>query len=53
VLAKILESTDKIIISIGHVISGHTLKHLAAAGAGYWILRMLQKRTVVNGAYTS
>jgi hypothetical protein len=53
VLAKILESTDKKIFSIGHVISGHTLKHLAAAGAGYWILRMLQKRTVVNGAYTS
>lgn len=44
VLAKILESADKIIFSVGHVVSGHTLKHLAAAGAGYWILRMLQNR---------
>ncbi len=44
VLAKILETSDKIILSAGNIISGHTLKHLAAAGAGYWILRMLQKR---------
>jgi hypothetical protein len=27
-----------------HFVSGHTLKHLAAAAAGYCILRMLQKR---------
>jgi len=44
VLAKILESTDKIIFSRGHIISGHTLKHLAGAAAGYSILRMLHKR---------
>jgi hypothetical protein len=44
VLAKILESADKIIFSVGHIVSGHTLKHLAAAGAGYWILRMLKER---------
>jgi len=44
VLAKVLESLDKPIFELGHVVSGHTLKHLAAAGAGYWILRMLQKR---------
>jgi len=25
-------------------ISGHTLKHLAAGAAGFWILRMLEKR---------
>jgi len=31
----------------GHVVSGHTLKHLAAAAAGYTILRMLQKRQPV------
>jgi len=53
VLAKILESTDKIIFSVGHVVSGHTLKHLAAAGAGYWILRMLQKRGVIGSTFTS
>lgn len=44
VLAKALESSDRIIFSLGHAVSGHTLKHLAAAAAGYWILRMLQRR---------
>jgi hypothetical protein len=44
VLAKILESSDAAIFSRGHIVSGHTLKHLAAAGAGYWILRTLQRR---------
>jgi hypothetical protein len=43
-LAKTLELLDKAIFGLGHFVSGHTLKHLAAAGAGYWILRMLQKR---------
>jgi hypothetical protein len=44
VLAKALEALDKPIFELGHIVSGHTLKHLAAAGAGYWILRMLQNR---------
>jgi hypothetical protein len=44
VLAKVLEALDRPIFDLGHIVSGHTLKHLAAAGAGYWILRMLQKR---------
>jgi hypothetical protein len=44
VLAKVLELLDRPIFELGHVVSGHTLKHLAAAGAGYWILRMLLKR---------
>jgi hypothetical protein len=44
-LAKVLETFDKQIFdALGHLVSGHTLKHLAAAGAGYWILRMLQRR---------
>jgi len=47
VLAKILEETDRQVFSVGHVVSGHTLKHLAAAGAGYWILRMLLKRKIL------
>jgi hypothetical protein len=47
VLAKILESFDKPIFVFLHVLSGHTLKHLAAAAAGYFILRMLQKRRPV------
>ncbi len=44
VLAKIFEETDRPIYAHGHVISGHTLKHVAVAAAGYWILRMLQQR---------
>jgi hypothetical protein len=47
-LAKALELLDKPIFGFGHIVSGHTLKHLAAAGAGYWILRMLQKRRPVD-----
>ena len=44
-LAKVLETYDKQIFdALGHVVSGHTMKHLAAAGAAYWILRMLQQR---------
>lgn len=43
-LAKVLEFFDRPIFVALHVVSGHTLKHLAAAAAGYCILRMLQKR---------
>jgi hypothetical protein len=43
-LAKVLEALDKPIFAAGHIVSGHTLKHLAAAAAGYCILRMLQER---------
>ena len=43
-LAKALEYFDKPIFAALHVVSGHTLKHLAAAAAGYCILRMVQKR---------
>jgi hypothetical protein len=48
VLAKILEESDRQVFAIGHIVSGHTLKHIAAAAAGYWILRMLQKRELVR-----
>ena len=47
VLAKILEESDRQVFALGHLVSGHTLKHLAAAAAGYWILRMLQKRDCI------
>jgi hypothetical protein len=49
VLAKILEEADRQVFALGHIVSGHTLKHLAAAAAGYWILRMLKKRDLVVG----
>ncbi len=45
VLAKILETFDAAVFSLtGHLASGHTLKHLAAAVAVWFVLRMLQKR---------
>jgi len=46
VLAKILEEADRQVFALGHIVSGHTLKHLAAAAAGFWILRMLRKRNL-------
>lgn len=48
VLAKALEALDRPIFELGHIVSGHTLKHLAAAGAGYWILRMLLMRRLID-----
>jgi len=47
-LAKALELCDKPIFAALHIVSGHTLKHLAAAAAGYCILRMLQKRQPIT-----
>jgi len=49
VLAKIFETADRQIFSLDqHTVSGHTLKHLAAGAAGFWILRMLQKRAPIQ-----
>jgi len=43
-LAKIFEFTDHAIYSVGSLLSGHTLKHLAAAAACWAILRYFQTR---------
>jgi len=43
-LSKIFEALDNQIFMLGGIVSGHTLKHLAAAFAVYWLLRMLWKR---------
>lgn len=43
-IAKLAEIGDRSIYGLGQVISGHTIKHLLAAGSLYWILRMLRKR---------
>jgi hypothetical protein len=48
-LAKGLETCDRPVFASGHTVSGHTLKHLCAAMAGFWILRMLQKREQIVG----
>lgn len=44
-LSKLLEHFDGEVFGLlGHTVSGHTLKHLAAAGATYVVLRMLLAR---------
>ena len=43
-LAKLLEFYDHAVYSVGSILSGHTLKHLAAAAASLAILRLLQTR---------
>jgi hypothetical protein len=43
-IAKVFEAADRPIYALGHAVSGHTLKHCAAAVSAWWILRMLKKR---------
>ncbi len=50
VLSKLLETFDAQILAIGHVVSGHTLKHIAAAGAGFVACYMLAHRTLKEPA---
>ena len=48
-LAKILEATDREVFALtGKMVSGHTLKHVAAAVATYWIYRWFRDRRVVR-----
>jgi hypothetical protein len=42
--AKLFEALDGAIFSMGHLLSGHTLKHLTAALAAWWLLRGLEAR---------
>jgi len=44
VIAKLLETFDKALFAAGHLASGHTLKHVAAAVAGLVLCRMLLLR---------
>jgi hypothetical protein len=45
-LSKLLETFDGQILALGHVVSGHTLKHLAAAVSGIVACNMLARRTL-------
>jgi len=47
-LAKVLELLDAPIYHVLRVVSGHTLKHLAAAAAVFWIVWMLKTRTLAG-----
>lgn len=42
--AKVAEMLDRPIFAFGEVVSGHTLKHLMAALAVWWLLRSLKSR---------
>lgn len=44
VLAKLLEHFDQEVLALGNVLSGHTLKHIAAAVGGALVGRMLWLR---------
>ena len=48
VLAKLLETFDRQVFAVGHIVSGHTLKHIVAGFAGFWILRMLERRQATD-----
>jgi hypothetical protein len=47
-LAKLFEFADHAVFSLGQIVSGHTLKHLAAAAACCMILRHCQTRRPVG-----
>jgi len=47
-LAKLLEFFDEKVFSLGSIVSGHTLKHLAAATAGFAVLRLFQTRRTIE-----
>jgi Ceramidase len=47
-LAKVFEFTDEPIFSANGLLSGHTLKHLAAAAACFAILRYFQTRPILD-----
>jgi hypothetical protein len=44
-VAKVFESLDKPIFALNRAVSGHALKHVAAAFSTYWLLRMLRLRS--------
>lgn len=52
-LAKLLEYYDDKVFSVGEIVSGHTLKHLAAAAAGFAILRLFEVRRPIEGVARS
>ena len=47
-LAKLAEFLDRPIYSVGELLSGHSIKHLLAAGAALILLRGLQTRQLVT-----
>jgi hypothetical protein len=52
-LAKLFEYYDHKVYSFCGILSGHTLKHLAAASACLAILRLFQVRRLLEGVASS
>jgi hypothetical protein len=48
-LAKLFEYYDHQVYSFGGILSGHTLKHLAAAAACFAVLKLFQVRRPLEG----
>lgn len=48
-VAKLAEYLDQAIFELGAILSGHSLKHLVAAGAVYAVLGMLKRRSAIPG----
>ena len=49
-LSKFLETFDAEVLHLGSVVSGHTLKHVAAALSGGTVCYMLMQRTLKEPA---
>ena len=49
-VAKLLEVANNFVFALGHIVSGHTLKHVVAAASAYWLLRMLRLRRPIARA---
>lgn len=48
-LSRVAEAWDHQIYALGQIVSGHTLKHLLAAVAVYWLYRMISGREPAPG----
>ncbi len=48
-LAKVFELADAPVLAASGALSGHTLKHLIAAGAAFWLARCLARRAFTPG----
>jgi hypothetical protein len=47
VASKLFEAADATIFDVGRIVSGHSIKHVAAAISAFWIYRMLKLRSPV------
>jgi hypothetical protein len=45
VASKLFEAADAMIFDAGRIVSGHSIKHVAAAISAFWIYRMLKLRS--------